>query len=229
MFDAPQRERAARLDALLADPNRVDAHVPDGPDDAERFFDDTLASGHEGIVAKCRNAPYEAGRRGATWRKVKPAHTLDLVVLAAEWGSGRREGWLSNLWLGARDGDDGFVMLGKTFKGLTDALLTWQTEQLLARELRRDGHVVTCDPSSSSRSRSTGYSAATTRAVSRCALRGSRVTGKTSRRTPPTRSRPCSSSRTGRGCSVSAQRAASRSHSMSDSISSVMSPVGIRP
>jgi DNA ligase-1 len=98
-------------------------------------------------MAKSLDAPYEAGRRGKSWLKLKPAHTLDLVVLAAEWGHGRRRGWLSNLHLGARDAESGgFVMLGKTFKGLTDELLAWQTKELLARELARDEHVVHVRP-----------------------------------------------------------------------------------
>ena len=96
-------------------------------------------------MVKSLAAPYEAGRRGSAWVKVKPVHTLDLVILAAEWGHGRRHGWLSNLHLGAR-GDGGFVMLGKTFKGLTDAMLTWQTEALLALEERRTAHVVYVRP-----------------------------------------------------------------------------------
>ena len=100
-----------------------------------------LAQGHEGVVVKALDAPYEAGRRGAAWVKVKPVHTLDLVILAVEWGSGRRRGWLSNLHLGARGPDGAFVMLGKTFKGLTDAMLAWQTEKLLALEVSRDRHV----------------------------------------------------------------------------------------
>ena len=106
---------------------------------AERFLDDALAHGHEGVMVKSLDAPYEAGRRGAGWLKVKRAHTLDLVVLAAEWGHGRRQGWLSNLHLGARDPAGGFVMLGKTFKGMTDEMLAWQTERLLALETSRDG------------------------------------------------------------------------------------------
>jgi ATP-dependent DNA ligase I len=107
--------------------------------EAAAFFDETVRRGHEGVVAKSLSAPYEAGRRGAGWLKVKPVHTLDLVVLAAEWGHGRRRGWLSNLHLGARDPvSGGFVMLGKTFKGLTDELLRWQTEALLAREVERN-------------------------------------------------------------------------------------------
>ena len=120
----PQRWRAPRLE---------------GPDavDGERFAADAVARGHEGVVVKDLDAPYEAGRRGGAWLKVKPVHTFDLVVLAAEWGHGRRRGRLSNLHLGARDGD-GFVMLGKTFKGLTDELLAWQTERLLELAVDQD-------------------------------------------------------------------------------------------
>jgi len=98
-------------------------------------------------VIKALDAPYEAGRRGAAWVKVKPRHTLDLVVLAVEWGSGRRQGWLSNIWLGARDPATGEpVMLGKTFKGMTDEMLTWQTERFLGLETHREGHVVHVRP-----------------------------------------------------------------------------------
>ena len=97
-------------------------------------------------MVKDAASPYQAGRRGKQWRKVKPVHTLDLVVLAAEWGHGRRRGWLSNLHLGARGDDGGFVMVGKTFKGLTDAVLTWQTDELLAREIGREGIVVHVRP-----------------------------------------------------------------------------------
>src|SRR5205823_14180112 len=101
-------------------------------DDAAGAFDAALAAGHEGVVVKSASAPYDVGRRGSAWVKVKPRHTLDLVVLAAEWGHGRRRGWLSNLHLGARDpATGGFVMPGKTFKGLTDELLRWQTERFL--------------------------------------------------------------------------------------------------
>jgi DNA ligase-1 len=114
-------------------------------EEAQAHFDDALARGHEGVMVKALEAPYAAGRRGAGWLKVKPVHTLDLVVLAAEWGHGRRRGRLSNLHLGARDGD-GWAMLGKTFKGLTDELLAWQTERLLALEERRDGIVVHVRP-----------------------------------------------------------------------------------
>jgi DNA ligase-1 len=114
---------------------------------AETFQADALARGHEGLMAKALGAPYESGRRGAGWLKIKSAHTLDLVVLAAEWGSGRRRGWLSNLHLGARDPATGeFVMLGKTFKGLTDETLEWQTREFQARELRRDEWTVYVRP-----------------------------------------------------------------------------------
>src|SRR6476620_3029671 len=115
-------------------------------EEADAFFAEALARGHEGIMAKAVDAPYEAGRRGFSWLKVKPSHTLDLVVLAAEWGHGRRRGWLSNLHLGARDPSGGFVMLGKTFKGLTDAMLTWQTERLLELEVARDAYTVHVRP-----------------------------------------------------------------------------------
>jgi DNA ligase-1 len=112
---------------------------------AEAFAAEALEKGHEGIVVKALDAPYEAGRRGGSWLKVKPRHTLDLVVLAVEHGHGRRKGWLSNLHLGARQGD-GFVMLGKTFKGLTDELLRWQTERFRELEVSDDGWVVTVRP-----------------------------------------------------------------------------------
>jgi DNA ligase-1 len=97
-------------------------------------------------MAKALDAPYDAGSRGAQWLKIKKVHRLDLVVLAAEWGSGRRRGWLSNIHLGARDPAGGWVMLGKTFKGMTDEMLTWQTAQFLAREVDRDGHIVYVRP-----------------------------------------------------------------------------------
>ncbi len=115
--------------------------------EARAFVEASLARGHEGVMAKALGAPYAAGRRGAAWLKIKQARTLDLVVLAAEWGHGRRHGWLSNLHLGARDPiGGGFVMLGKTFKGMTDEMLAWQTEQLLAREVARDGIIVYVRP-----------------------------------------------------------------------------------
>jgi DNA ligase-1 len=113
--------------------------VTSSREEAQQFFDATVAHGHEGVVAKSLTAPYDAGRRGGSWLKVKPVHTLDLVVLAAEWGHGRRRGWLSNLHLGARDPQSGqFVMLGKTFKGMTDEMLRWQTEKLLTLESSRN-------------------------------------------------------------------------------------------
>jgi DNA ligase-1 len=110
---------------------------------ASQFASAAIAAGHEGVMVKALNSPYQAGRRGATWRKVKPVHTLDLVVLAAEWGHGRRTGWLSNLHLGARGADGTFVMVGKTFKGMTDDLLRWQTETLqsIALGAPEDGYV----------------------------------------------------------------------------------------
>ncbi|MFJ9174648.1 ATP-dependent DNA ligase [Streptomyces sp. NPDC102360] len=140
---APEAMRVRRL--VVAD----EGEEADGTEQraaAEAFFADTLARGHEGVVLKGLEAPYSAGRRGASWVKVKPVHTLDLVVLAAEWGHGRRTGKLSNLHLGARRPDGTYAMLGKTFKGLTDALLTWQTERLRALAVSDDGHVVTVRP-----------------------------------------------------------------------------------
>jgi DNA ligase-1 len=147
LLDQPLSTRLARLDPLLPEAHRVPRMVTSLVDEAEAFQALALARGHEGIMAKSPAAPYAAGRRGSAWLKVKTARTLDLVVLAAEWGSGRRKGWLSNLHLGARDPDgEGFVMLGKTFKGMTDALLEWQTAELLARETSRGGHVVYVRP-----------------------------------------------------------------------------------
>jgi DNA ligase-1 len=139
LLDRPGSERAAALSALVPAEWRVPRGGPEKLDEA-------LAIGHEGVVVKALDAPYEAGRRGSAWVKVKPVHTLDLVVLGVEWGSGRRRGWLSNLHLGARAPDGGFVMLGKTFKGLTDAMLEWQTAKLLSLEERRAGHVVYVRP-----------------------------------------------------------------------------------
>ena len=133
LIDRPATERFARLDALLPRSLVVPRLVTSELDAAQRFLRAALDLGHEGLMAKNLENPYEAGSRGAAWLKIKVAHTLDLVVLAAEWGSGRRQGWLSNLHLGARDPDaGGFVMLGKTFKGLTDEMLEWQTERLKA-------------------------------------------------------------------------------------------------
>jgi DNA ligase-1 len=131
LIDEPATERQRLLAAVLPADLRVPRIVTSDVADAERFFADAVSRGHEGVVVKSLDAPYAAGRRGSEWIKVKPRHTLDLVVLAAEWGHGRRRGWLSNLHLGARDPAGGFVMLGKTFKGLTDQMLGWQTTRLL--------------------------------------------------------------------------------------------------
>lgn len=147
LIDRPARERHARLAAGADAASLVPRLVTADPAGAAGFLAEALRRGHEGVMAKSLTAPYAAGSRGADWLKVKPVHTLDLVVLAAEWGSGRREGWLSNLHLGARDPETGgFVMLGKTFKGLTDRLLAWQTQRLLALELGREGPVVHVRP-----------------------------------------------------------------------------------
>ncbi len=131
LIDEPASVRQALMAAVLPADLRVPRLMTGEVADAEAFFADAVARGHEGVVVKSLDAPYAAGRRGSEWIKVKPRHTLDLVVLAAEWGHGRRRGWLSNLHLGARDAEGGFVMLGKTFKGLTDEMLRWQTERFL--------------------------------------------------------------------------------------------------
>jgi DNA ligase-1 len=147
LLDQPLTLRLSRLDALLPEPHRVPRLLTADPAEAESFFAAAVARGHEGLMAKAPGSVYAAGRRGSAWLKVKTPRTLDLVVLAAEWGSGRRQGWLSNLHLGARDpAGGGFVMLGKTFKGMTDATLAWQTAELLARETRREGQVVHVRP-----------------------------------------------------------------------------------
>ncbi len=145
LIDEPLTTRHEHLDELVGDLAIPRVRTAD-PAEAQAALDVALAQGHEGVMVKSVGSTYDAGRRGGSWRKVKPVRTLDLVVLAAEWGHGRRQGWLSNLWLGARDPEGGFVMVGKTFKGLTDALLTWQTEALLAREVSRDGIVVHVRP-----------------------------------------------------------------------------------
>ena len=147
LVDRPLEARSETLAALVPEESRVPKLVTGDASAAERFLNDALALGREGVMAKSANAPYEAGRRGAQWLKVKPAHTLDLVVLAAEWGSGRRHGKLSNIHMGARDPATGnFVMLGETFKGMTDEMLAWQTEQFLKLALGREGHVVHLKP-----------------------------------------------------------------------------------
>jgi DNA ligase-1 len=148
LLDAPGEERAAVLAQIVPPDQRVDRLITSDPGAAQKFLELTLAAGHEGLMAKSVTAPYEAGRRGAGWLKVKPVHTLDLVVLAVEWGSGRRTGKLSNIHLGALDPDTGgFVMLGKTFKGMTDAMLDWQTQRF--QEIAdgpTDGYVVRVRP-----------------------------------------------------------------------------------
>ncbi|WP_345618535.1 ATP-dependent DNA ligase [Streptomyces ziwulingensis] len=149
LLDLPLAERHAELARLVPEPMRVRRTLVTGAGDtgpAERFLADTLARGHEGVVVKGTDAPYSAGRRGASWLKVKPVHTLDLVVLAAEWGHGRRTGKLSNLHLGARAADGSLVMLGKTFKGLTDAMLAWQTARLGELAVEEYGWGVTVRP-----------------------------------------------------------------------------------
>ncbi|MGB9377754.1 MAG: ATP-dependent DNA ligase [Mycobacteriales bacterium] len=139
LLDSSGADRYTALAGVVPESQRTPRIVTADPAEAAAFFDSALAGGHEGVVVKSLSVPYQAGRRGAGWIKVKPRHTLDLVVLAAEWGHGRRRGSLSNLHLGARDPDTGnFVMLGKTFKGLTDVMLTWQTERLLELEVSRN-------------------------------------------------------------------------------------------
>ena len=150
LLDSPGAERLARLAALVPEAQLVPRLVTDDPAAAEEFTQRVLADGHEGVVVKNLAAPYDAGRRGSAWVKVKPVHTLDLVVLAVEWGSGRRQGWLSNIHLGARDPASGdFVMLGKTFKGMTDEMLAWQTErftELATTPTDRSAYVVQVAP-----------------------------------------------------------------------------------
>jgi DNA ligase-1 len=146
LIESPTSERLARLDSVVPEELRVSRLVTDSPDEAQQFFDRAVADGQEGVILKRLDAPYDAGRRGSAWVKVKPRHTLDLVVLGVEWGSGRRRGWLSNIHLGARGPDGDFVMLGKTFKGMTDEMLAWQTKRFLELETERSGHVVTVRP-----------------------------------------------------------------------------------
>jgi DNA ligase-1 len=147
VLDRPQTDRFEILERRLPMELRVPRIVALDTEHAEAFLEDALERGHEGVMVKALDAPYEAGRRGAGWLKVKRAKTLDLVVLAAEWGHGRRRGWLSNLHLGARDPASGsYVMLGKTFKGMTDEILRWQTERLLELETHREGIAVFVEP-----------------------------------------------------------------------------------
>ena len=147
LLDVPLADRLALLRTTLPAELLVPSVVTEDPAVAQAFSHDTLAAGHEGVVVKALSGRYDAGRRGASWVKVKPRHTFDLVVLAVEWGSGRRQGWLSNIHLGARDpATGGLVMLGKTFKGMTDEMLRWQTARFLELETQREGHVVHLRP-----------------------------------------------------------------------------------
>jgi DNA ligase-1 len=147
LIDRPDAERHAALASVVPPAMLMPRLVTDDPGAAAAFFQESVAKGHEGVVVKSLTTPYAAGRRGAGWIKVKPRHTLDLVVLAVEWGHGRRQGWLSNLHLGARDAEGGgWVMLGKTFKGLTDELLAWQTARFLELEDHRDDWTVYVRP-----------------------------------------------------------------------------------
>jgi len=195
LIDAPLSERKAALrsvvPAALLLPT-IDVGV-DAAADASAFADTAIAAGHEGVMVKALDSPYQAGRRGNTWRKVKPVHTLDLVVIAVEWGHGRRTGWLSNLHLGARGDDGSFVMVGKTFKGLTDALLRWQTEHFQRIAIGTSPGVrptsSTCDRRPLSRSRSMECNARLAiPAASRCGSLGCVVIATTRARPRPTRS-----------------------------------------
>jgi DNA ligase-1 len=145
LLATPAGERFTAL-SDLAPGFAVPRLITADPAEANAYFDAAIAGGHEGVMAKLLEAPYDAGNRGAAWLKIKKVYHLDLVVLAVEWGSGRRRGWLSNIHLGARDPAGGWVMLGKTFKGMTDEMLAWQTAQFLAREVDRDGHIVYVRP-----------------------------------------------------------------------------------
>jgi len=147
VIDEPQAKRFAALTGIVPAANIVPHLTTASPDQAKDFLAQALRQGHEGLMAKARNAAYAAGARGQSWLKIKQARTLDLVILAAEWGNGRRRGWLSNLHLGARDTvKGGFAMLGKTFKGLTDQMLAWQTQELLKLEVARDSYTVYVEP-----------------------------------------------------------------------------------
>ena len=147
LIDRGTAERFEAMARVLPTEAMIPRLITGDADAAQAFLDEALSRGHEGIMAKALEAPYDAGSRGSSWLKIKQAHTLDLVILAAEWGHGRRHGWLSNLHLGARDPASGqFIMLGKTFKGLTDAMLQWQTQKLLELEVSRDAGTVYVRP-----------------------------------------------------------------------------------
>jgi DNA ligase-1 len=145
LIDRPLEERLAVLDRL-AEARRIPGAVASEPAEAQRVLDGSIAAGHEGVMVKALSSAYQAGRRGRSWRKVKPVKTLDLVVIGVEWGHGRRKGSLSNIHLGARDPNGGFVMVGKTFKGMTDEMLRWQTERFLSLERARHGITVELHP-----------------------------------------------------------------------------------
>jgi DNA ligase-1 len=148
LLDEPLADRRAALAEVVPAAARLPSIETDDVEEAARFLEVAVATGHEGVMVKRLDQPYEAGRRGGAWRKVKPVHTFDLVVIAVEWGHGRRTGTLSNLHLAARAGgaDGELLMVGKTFKGMTDAMLAWQTERFLGLELGRSGHVVHVRP-----------------------------------------------------------------------------------
>jgi DNA ligase-1 len=147
LIDESGQQRCLALAESLPGTLRMPRLVTDDPAEAEAFMQGALDQGHEGLLGKSLSTGYQAGRRGQSWLKIKPAHSLDLVVLAAEWGSGRRRGTLSNLHLGARDpASGGFALLGKTFKGLTDEMLQWQTQRLLQLETGREAYVVHVRP-----------------------------------------------------------------------------------
>jgi DNA ligase-1 len=146
LVDRPLTDRLEVVQSLVGE-RRIPGIVTASPDEAAAFLDAAITAGHEGVMVKAVDSTYDAGRRGGAWRKVKPVKTLDLVVLAAEWGHGRRRGWLSNIHLGARDPESGgFVMVGKTFKGMTDELLAWQTERFQELAVARDDYVVHLTP-----------------------------------------------------------------------------------
>jgi DNA ligase-1 len=145
LIDRPLDERLRVLDRIAMS-RSIPGTVTGDPTDAQRVLDESIAAGHEGVMVKALSSPYQAGRRGQAWRKVKPVKTLDLVVIGVEWGHGRRKGWLSNIHLGARDPDGGFVMVGKTFKGMTDEMLRWQTERFLSLERARHDITVELHP-----------------------------------------------------------------------------------
>jgi DNA ligase-1 len=146
LIDLPLGERKAALASFVPASLLLPTLDTIDSDRAETFSRQAIEAGHEGVMVKALDSPYQAGRRGATWRKVKPVHTLDLVILAAEWGHGRRTGWLSNLHLGARCESGSFVMVGKTFKGMTDQMLRWQTEEFPKYAIGDEGHVMHMRP-----------------------------------------------------------------------------------